>query len=169
MSNHTIAEKLWFVYSITLWLATLSFTIISAFIYLSASPIILISLVIATFGAYGTTIFSLKKMNISQKEAPVLIKIRDKILPIKIIFWCSIIYFPINFIIGMIFLWEGGPDIINGVYWLTDHGNLVREITEAEYIRLSRAEMRLMSGGLLTFIAIPIAHFSPKNIIIKEN
>lgn len=159
MSDHTTSEKLWFIYSIILWTATLSFTVLVSFFYTDVTPIILILLIIATFPAYGATIYSYKKMNTGKNDHFNFIKVRDKILPIKLIFIGSIIFFPVNFIIGMVFLWEGSPSIIEGVYWLTNHGDLVREISEAEYIRLSMAEMRLMSGCLLTFIAMPVAHF----------
>ncbi len=39
------------------------------------------------------------------------IKVRDKILPIRILFIASVIYYPINFVIGMVTLGAGGPDI----------------------------------------------------------
>lgn len=159
MSDHTPSEKFWFIYSITLWIVTLGITILASFLYFDVFFAILIMLMAATFVACGATICSLKKENINNSNPYNLIKVRDKVLPIKIIFAGSIIFFPINFISGMIYLWEGGPCTMDGAYWLTNHGNIIREITMLEYIRLSMAEMRLMAGCLLTFIAVPVTHF----------
>ncbi len=49
--------------------------------------------------------------------------------------------------------------MIDGVYYLTNHGEIIREITEAEYNRLSIAEARLMIGCMLMFVVMPVAHF----------
>jgi len=168
MSDHTPSEKFWFIYSITLWIITLSITILASFIYFDVYFSILIMLMAATFMACGATIYSLKRENINNSNPYNLIKVRDKVLPIKLIFFGSIVFFPINFILGMITLWEGSPNIIDGAYWLTNHGNLVREITMLEYIRLSMAEMRLMTGCLLTFIVAPVAHFGIRNKSYKK-
>ncbi len=167
MSDHTPSEKFWFVFSVILWTTAFSITVVASIFYFDVLPIMLMITITGTFAAYAAAIFSLKKEN---PDIPTRFTVRvcDKILPIKLIFFGSIIFFPINFISGMIHLWEGSPSTMDGAYWLTSHGNIIREITLNEYILLSMAEMRLMAGCLLTFIAVPVAHFGIRNKSYKK-
>jgi hypothetical protein len=79
--------------------------------------------------------------------------------PMKVAVVLSIAYTAINLVINFYLLREGGPQIVDGVYCIWNHG-LIREITEAEYIKLQYAEARLFTGQLLVFSAIPMAYFS---------
>ena len=70
----------------------------------------------------------------------------------------------VNFIWnGMAVLGRGSGQVIDGVFWLTNHGSQIEQITEAEYLRLCGAETRLMLGHLLVFLAIPTASFGRRN------
>lgn len=58
-----------------------------------------------------------------------------------------------------VILREGGPRIVDGVYWIVDHGKQVRQITEKEYLRLCMAEARMFIGQFLMFNAVFLAYF----------
>ena len=47
--------------------------------------------------------------------------------------------------------YHGTPKIVDSAFVLTDHGRVVHTITEAEYWRLARAEVRFAFGFVLTF------------------
>jgi hypothetical protein len=71
----------------------------------------------------------------------------------------SFIYTLGNNLISILLLWEGGPEIENGVYCLWNHG-FIREITKEEYDYLSLVETRFATGHTLTFSAAPMLIFS---------
>lgn len=80
----------------------------------------------------------------------------------KVIIWVTVLsclYTFFNFFIHMAITGGGSPEIVDGVYYLWNHGP-VRPITEAEYISLRLAEARLFTGHPLAFSAIPMAYFS---------
>lgn len=43
------------------------------------------------------------------------------------------------------------PEIVNGQYVLSDHGRVVRPISEGEYLRLKASELRLFASGWMVF------------------
>ena len=43
----------------------------------------------------------------------------------------------------------GSPDIVNGSYVLSDHGKIIRDLTEAEYLKLAGWETRFMASFLI--------------------
>ena len=71
----------------------------------------------------------------------------------------SFIYTLGNSLISILILWEGGPEIENGVYCLWNHG-FIREITKEEYDYLSLVEARFTTGHILAFSAAPLLVFS---------
>ena len=52
------------------------------------------------------------------------------------------------FISGFIIFFNGGPSIDNGIYCIMNHSTFIREITQEEYIRLSRIERLFFTSGL---------------------
>jgi len=62
-------------------------------------------------------------------------------------------------IVFVILFWEGGPEIENGAYCIWNHG-FIRQISEAEYLRLRYAENCLLPCYSLAFSATPMAVFS---------
>ena len=63
---------------------------------------------------------------------------------------------------GLAVLGQGSGELIDGVFWRADHGNLIERITEAEYLRLRAAETRLGLGHLFVFLALPTVCFGRK-------
>lgn len=141
-----------FVFSCIIWLANAIILILSYFLpglfsyCMVLAPFIFIEIALT---------FYLCKKNgmdnsIIQNETPMFF---------VIVLCISFAYTVLNSIAFMILLGEGGPEIVDGVYCLYNHG-FVREISEAEYLFLSRAETCLVAGLLLTFSAAPICIFS---------
>ena len=50
-------------------------------------------------------------------------------------------------------------EVVNGTYELTDHGKLIRHLTEEEYLRFTNYELRFFSSGWLKFDAASAAYF----------
>jgi hypothetical protein len=68
-------------------------------------------------------------------------------------------YVVINFILFMIQSEGASPSILNGKFALTNHGKLVREITENEYHLFQARVLRGFSGHWLMFYFIPLVFF----------
>lgn len=62
----------------------------------------------------------------------------------------SVIAFPIS----MFFLSKGGPEIIEGQYYLVNHGEIIKEINEESYKLYTLAENLLFCDGILFFSSI---------------
>jgi len=58
----------------------------------------------------------------------------------------------------MIAFHGGSPEVINGSYQLTDHGKLIRYLTEEEYLRFRNYELRFFSSGWMIFYAGTVAY-----------
>ncbi len=55
------------------------------------------------------------------------------------------------FCLLMLLISKGGPEVIDGVYYITSHGDIVREISREYLCFLSCCERWLFSGGLIVF------------------
>ncbi len=53
------------------------------------------------------------------------------------------------FCFGMLLLNKGGPEQIDGVYYVANHGDIIREISRNHYLFLSFCESLLASAGTL--------------------
>jgi hypothetical protein len=62
-------------------------------------------------------------------------------------------YFIFNMVFLMLALHGGSPELVNGAYQLTDHGRLIRYLTEEEYLRFTNYELRFFSSGWMIFYA----------------
>ncbi len=57
-----------------------------------------------------------------------------------------------NFFFTIFVLLEGGgPHIVDGQYVLSNHGEIIRQLTQAEYIKCHAYEIRLFSGHWMCF------------------
>jgi hypothetical protein len=70
-----------------------------------------------------------------------------------------LIYVIINFAIFVVSTQGGSPLIQEGKYVLQNHGQLIREISQAEYTTFQANELRGFSGHWLVFYFIPFAYF----------
>lgn len=108
-------------------------------------PMILITLI-----SFGIFVINIKKFNLYDD-----IFTNGSGFMILIAFIC-IIYAFVNFIVSIAYLYKGGPQIVNGLYYLNNHGSF-KQITESEYYKLLLAENRLKSGTIVVFAVIPLA------------
>lgn len=69
------------------------------------------------------------------------------------------LYVVVNFIIFMIRSEWASPSILNGKFMLTEHGKIIREITEDEYHFYKNNILRGFSGHWLIFYFVPFAYF----------
>ena len=72
------------------------------------------------------------------------------------------VYTGVNFLVVLAKSGGGVPDIWQGVHVLHDHGRLIREITEIEYIHYRFNEIRGFSGHWLIFYFAPLSYFYTK-------
>lgn len=70
-----------------------------------------------------------------------------------------LIYIWINFIVFMAKSDGGVPDIWEGAYVLHNHGKLLKNISEAEYIGYKSNQLRGFSGHWLAFFYMPMVYF----------
>lgn len=94
----------------------------------------------------------IKQFKIALQNAPKAIK-----LAIAFFF----IYTIINFYLFMMASGGGGPHFEDGKYILQNHGNFIRELTKAEYIKLKANELRGFSGHWLLFYSFAAGVFWP--------
>jgi hypothetical protein len=64
-------------------------------------------------------------------------------VPLALIF----LYFVLNMVVLFIVLKAGSPKFTNGSYQLTDHGKLIRYLTEDEYKNMTNWELRFFASG----------------------
>ena len=79
--------------------------------------------------------------------------------PVLILGIILLIYVPINFILFIDRMWEGSPNEDNGIYYLSDHGRYVRELTKEEYFQYQAYEVRGFSGHWMVLSFIPLVYF----------
>jgi hypothetical protein len=105
---------------------------------------------VLTYVSFGVFVFHLKNIKLYDD-----IFVNGSGYMIIIIFIC-IIYTFVNFLVSAMFLYHGTPEMINGLYYLNNHGT-IKEITQSEYYKVLLAENRLMSGTILLFAVLPVA------------
>ena len=87
--------------------------------------------------------------SVFHKETPTIFKMLVII---------SLVCTGLSGIIYLALFWEGGPGIENGVYCIWNHG-FIRQISEAEYLRLRYAKNCLLPCYTAAFSAAPMAVF----------
>ena len=69
------------------------------------------------------------------------------------------VYVFINFFTFMGETTQGSPTEKNGKFYISNHGRIIREIDEKEYLRLKAYEVRGFSGHWMVFSYVPFVYF----------
>lgn len=85
----------------------------------------------------------------------------QQLLPRWVFFICQavFIYALANFALSIVLSQGGSPSIEEGKYVLQNHGSVIREINQAEYVALRANQLRGFSGHWLLFYFMPFAYF----------
>jgi hypothetical protein len=97
-----------------------------------------------------------------RKEYPEILSFKDmlKIIPPLSVITILVFYF---YVIANVIIYSthgiGQADIVQGKYVLVNHGEILREISEAEYYLYQAQTMRLFSGFWMVFSSVPALYF----------
>jgi hypothetical protein len=69
------------------------------------------------------------------------------------------LFFAIHFVLFLIESHAASPQIKDGQYILDNHGQILKVITQREYLHLKGAELRLFATGWATFYAVSVAYW----------
>ncbi len=86
---------------------------------------------------------------------------------ISIIALISFFYAIMNFMAFIVLSEGGGPNIIDGEYVLSNHGDIIRTLTEKEYFLFQANELRGFSGHWMLFYSISVLMLYPRKRIDK--
>lgn len=79
------------------------------------------------------------------------------------------IYTQVNFFLYFNYGGEGGTaDIINGNYVLHEHGDIIKQLTEKEYIGYQINSLKSYSSGWMLFLGFAVSILWPKKQEIKS-
>jgi hypothetical protein len=71
--------------------------------------------------------------------------------------------FALHFVLFLVQSHAASPEIINGEYVLSDHGRIVKELTESQYRWLKGDELRLFATGWMSFyLALALYWWFPR-------
>ncbi len=73
-----------------------------------------------------------------------------------------ILYAFFNFFISGFIMGGGGPEKTQSGFFLTSHGDVLRELTEEDYIRLKKVELRMLLGHITIFSGISLTYLSAR-------
>jgi len=80
---------------------------------------------------------------------------------------CSFLYAFINFSIFLTLMEGGSPEENNGIYYLHNHGQKIRDLTFSEYQRFLAYEVRGFSGHWIIFSLIPTIFYFYRDSILN--
>jgi hypothetical protein len=80
--------------------------------------------------------------------------------PLFILAIALIVYVGIQFFALTLVMLNGEGVMVKGLYYLTDHGEIIRQIDFATYENLRFADYRLLTGHPMIFAIIPAVYFS---------
>ena len=69
------------------------------------------------------------------------------------------LFFAVHFVLFLIRSHAAAPEIKNGEYVLNKHGQIVKVLTQSEYISLKGAELRLFATGWIFFYFVPTMYW----------
>jgi hypothetical protein len=69
------------------------------------------------------------------------------------------LFFAVHFVLFLMQSHASAPEIKNGEYVLSDHGKIVKTLTQAEFYKLKDAELRLFATGWMFFYFVPMAYW----------
>ena len=73
------------------------------------------------------------------------------------------LFFAAHFVLFLVQSHAASPEIINGQYVLSNHGQIVKELTESQYKWLKGSELRLFATGCLSFyLALALYWWFPR-------
>ena len=148
----------WKKYALCLWCMSLLSVLLSYILY--QMLFVSIVLFLACIPAFAQMIM------LFRKSENMLGTVLNDSPPIYVILaLVSFLYTFVNFFVCIALLAKGGPHMENGMYFLQNHGSLVREITKAEYDALRLVEARAVSAFPLLFSALPAVVFSNKHVV----
>lgn len=153
----------WQKYSLILWAVNVLLIVLSYFIPQTINAFLPLSLLLLP--AYVT--MSRPFRDHPDGRAGLFKSCRKAPKPYCQLGFIGIAYAFINFAICSFLLREGSPRIDDGIYCLWSHG-FVREITKAEFDRLSLVQARAFIGHLALFTSIPMLafHSLPKDDLV---
>ncbi|GAA4840690.1 hypothetical protein [Algivirga pacifica] len=107
----------------------------------------------------------LQQLNASKNKNPlkfygILFKNAPK--PVMVISLFFFAYAMINFFLFMQSGGGGVPSIIDGKYVINNHGNIIKELTEAEFFKMKANEIRGFSGHWIAFYSLSMGILWPK-------
>jgi hypothetical protein len=71
------------------------------------------------------------------------------------------LYVSVNFSLFINVMQEGNPErAVDGRYYISNHGELVRELTEVEYRSLAAYQVRGFTGTWMIFSFLPLVYFT---------
>jgi len=82
--------------------------------------------------------------------------------PLCVLTVAWILYAFFNFFLSLLIMDGGGLEKTQSGFYLTSHGAVLRELTEAEYIRLKKVELRMFFGYAMAFSGISMTYFSAR-------
>ena len=69
------------------------------------------------------------------------------------------LFFFINFGVFLLAGHAASPEIKNGAYVLNNHGQIIRTLTQPEYLRLKGGELRLFASGWMFFYFVALTYW----------
>lgn len=107
----------------------------------------------------------LKQQNIGTLSNPFKffgIMFKNAPKPIMIISVVFFFYATINFLLYMLAGQGGVPDIIDGKYVIHNHGSIINELSETEYLKMKANVIRGFSGHWMAFYGVAMGILWPK-------
>ena len=127
-----------------------------------AQSAVLLILVTAAFLAFGAMVFNLMVNQPFPGESgfpPDLIS--D---PWTICLMILLIYAAVNLLVCLQLMESGSPERTVSGYILSDHGKIIRPLTEGEYWKMRAYELRLFTGHMLMFLGWPMVYFFRRSV-----
>jgi len=82
--------------------------------------------------------------------------LKDSHRPLIILSGFFLVYALVNFFLFMQISEGGGPSVVEGKFVLQNHGNIIRELTETEYLKFKANEVRGFSGHWMVFYSFSL-------------
>ena len=159
LNSHRLPWQLWVArliaipFTVTLVLHILTF--LGLRLSNRAEGAVLVSLVLPLFLAWGAMVFNHQFTSV-ESDLPA-----DR----KSVFLgaCLVIYAILNFVICLGLMEGGSPELTASGYILSNHGAIIRPLTEVEYWKMKAYELRLFTGHFLVFLGVPMLYFRYAN------
>ncbi|MBA5629308.1 hypothetical protein [Moheibacter lacus] len=147
-----------FIFSFVIFLVSLLVHLLAVFQITEISRLPVFILHFLTIGISAVAFFDLRSKEGSKInfENYFKSKFSGNLFWIPVVLLIFFIYNFINFFVG-IFYSVGTPDVWDSKYVLHDHGKLIKEITENEYLLERTKEVKMFSSFWIMFSGLAIA------------